>query len=394
MLIPARVAPLGRATRPVAPETPGQESMDVLNSSEPMLDVVTIARGPLTETGITVRALPGEPPSGLFGRLADALDRRGAEVLKMDVFGSCAAWDEGIRAIGRAWSEPTWPVTWIEGGSCVGTALAGVQVQAVAGAPVDTVRVDTRAVARVFQDEHARYAYFGDILPSDPSCPPPDQARQVFEALEAALQSTGMDLSHLVRTWLFNDRILDWYDGFNAVRTRFYAERGVLDGLVPASTGIGGRNPAGAALVAGALAFQPLGNAAHARAVHSPLQCPAPAYGSTFNRAVELVTPDHRRVLVSGTASIAPGGKTVHVGDVDGQIALTMQVVGAILDSCRMSCADVTRAVAYLKHADAAPALDAYVSDHPPAMPLVITRADICRDDLLFEVELDAVVGS
>ena len=69
-----------------------------------------------------------------------------------------------------------------------------------------------------------------------------------------------------------------------------------------------------------------------AAAVPSPLQCPALDYGSSFSRAVELVAGDHRRLFVSGTASISPEGHTLHVGDVDAQVARTMEVVEAMLE--------------------------------------------------------------
>ena len=365
--------------------------MDASSPESSTSHIVTFSREPITETAITVRAQPAESVAHVFGRVGKELDRHGAEVLKMDVFGPCAAWAEGCQAIRQVWDEPAWPVTWVEGGPCNGAALAGVQVHAVAGADVDTVVLDERPVGRVYQDTHARYAYFGDIRPRDASSAKPEQTHQTFENLVSALRSAGMDMSQVVRTWLYNDHILDWYDAFNAVRTRFFAEHSMLDGLVPASTGIGASNPAGQALVAGALAFQPLDDTAVARGVPSPLQCPAPAYGSTFSRAVELATPDHRRLLVSGTAGIEPGGQTAYVGNVAAQVELTMQAVGAILDSCRMSWPDVTRAVAYCKQPEFACAFDAYESVHSLDLPAVRARADICRDDLLFEIELDAM---
>ena len=52
-------------------------------------------------------------------------------------------------------------------------------------------------------------------------------------------------------------------------------------GSLPASTGISARNPAGSALVAGAWALQPLEAFARAAEIASPLQCPAPNYGSS-----------------------------------------------------------------------------------------------------------------
>jgi hypothetical protein len=71
-----------------------------------------------------------------------------------------------------------------------------------------------------------------------------------------------------------------------------------------------------------------------------------------------------------------------------------MEVAGAILTSREMSYADVSRAIAYFKRAKDIPTWEQYLkSSGTPAMPVVIAHNDICRDDLLFEVELDAIRG-
>jgi enamine deaminase RidA (YjgF/YER057c/UK114 family) len=162
---------------------------------------------------------------------------------------------------------------------------------------------------------------------------------------------------------------------------------------MPASTGIGAGNCAGVAVVAEALAIKAKEQNIHIYEVPSPLQCPASDYKSSFSRAVEVVLPDHRRLYVSGTASIEPGGRTAHVGDVEKQIALTMDVVEAILASRQMGWSDVSRAIAYFKDIQDASLLDSYCSKKRlPLLPMAVAHGDICRDDLLFEIEVDAVV--
>jgi len=126
--------------------------------------------------------------------------------------------------------------------------------------------------------------------------------------------------------------------------------------------------------------------------VPSPLQCPALRYGSSFSRAVEVAAPDHRRLYLSGTASIDPGGKTAHVGDIEKQIELTMRVVGAILASRGMGWDNVSRAVAYVERATHASAFQAYrLGAGLAQLPVVIVENPLCRGDLLFEIELDAL---
>jgi enamine deaminase RidA (YjgF/YER057c/UK114 family) len=202
-----------------------------------------------------------------------------------------------------------------------------------------------------------------------------------------------MTFANLIRTWLFLDDILAWYGPFNKVRTEFYEQRRVLNNLLPASTGIGVRNSAGAALVAGAWAAQWLNGASFtAQEIPSPLQETPRSYGSSFARAVELVSGGLRRLLISGTASIAKNGHSAHPGDARGQVELTMDVVRAILVSRGMNFADATRVTAYVKHPEDAPVFDAWLAKHGlHAWPVVTAPATICRDELLFEVELDAV---
>lgn len=209
--------------------------------------------------------------------------------------------------------------------------------------------------------------------------------------MQEGLRAAGMDFSHVIRTWFYNYEMLQWYDEFNKVRTAFFHEHKVFDGLVPASTGIGGRNAAGAALTAGLVAVRTPGVAP--KAIASPLQCPALDYGSSFSRAVELKTPGYRRLMISGTASIAPEGHSVHIGDIDKQVQLTCDVAGAILQSRGMSWQDLSRAIAYFKYGKDAEAFTRFcAAQHLPSMPFLYTANDICRDDLLFEIELDAIV--
>ena len=69
-----------------------------------------------------------------------------------------------------------------------------------------------------------------------------------------------------------------------------------------------------------------------------------------------------------------------------------MQVVTAILESRGMGWEDVSRAVAYIKDAQNAPLFNQYcAAESLPAMPVVLSEQDICRDDLLFEIEVEAV---
>jgi enamine deaminase RidA (YjgF/YER057c/UK114 family) len=364
----------------------------ISRQGRPGIEVTSVDGPAHREFHLTLRPLPGETPAFLIRRLAEKLRETRAAVIRQEIFGSVAAHGEVQDALWRALGEPDWPVTWVEGADCAGGAVAGMHVWAIAGGAVETISQNGRPIGRVFTDGLARHCVLGDVQPDDSSAPKTVQARQTLENLAAALREAGMEMTHLVRTWLFLDDLLSWYSPFNSVRTEFYRQRKMFDNLVPASTGVSGRNPTGSALTAGAWAVQPLTSALVLREVPSPLQCPASAYGSSFSRALELASPDQRRLLVSGTASIDPHGRTTCVGDLHGQIELTMRVVQAILDSSRLDFSDATRVTAYFKNLQDAPAFAAWRASRGLVhWPLVLAQSDICRDDLLFELELDAI---
>lgn len=304
------------------------------------------------------------------------------------VFGGCAFKDKALAAMGGA----RWPVMWVQGDSCSGMHVAGTQALLMNGVDVRRLESGGRIVGTCWSNDDADYCCLAGILPDDATASRTVQTRQVFEAIDDRLGEAGMNFRHVVRTWLFLDHLLDWYGDFNTVRTEFFRKHGVFDHLVPASTGIGAANPEGAALVAGAFAVRPKHAGVSIQAVPSPLQCPALDYRSSFSRAVEIGYAGHRQLIVSGTASIAPNGSSEHLGDVPAQIDLTMRVVQAILESRGMGWDNAVRAVAYFQNIEDAPLLDAYCRSHGIRdLPIVSAHATVCRSDLLFEIEVDAL---
>jgi len=265
----------------------------------------------------------------------------------------------------------------------------GMQMTAVAGVDLIPLPIDGGIAGYRFETAGARYCILGGLTPSDARSPRERQTGEVFSTIEKALALAHMDFRHVARTWFYNDRILEWYPGFNAVRTGYFQRHGIR--RMPASTGIGAPNPRGMALTAKAVAVLPsVGGDVRVRTVRSPLQCDAFAYGSAFSRAIEVEDPRSRTLSISGTASIEPGGKSVHQDDPAAQIELTMRVVGGILDEAGMRLEDTTRAVAYFRDPSDIPLWEDYCGRHDiPPLPLLAVGCHVCRDDLLFEIELD-----
>jgi len=339
---------------------------------------------------LTVQPRPGESLAELCGRLAALTLDRGATPLHLQAFGDCRASAAAAEALRRAFGRLDWPVTWVQGAACAPGPIAGLQLHAFTGA-VDRLTVAGRVAGSVFTDGGARQCLLGGLYPANPALSRPDQTTQTLEALQTGLAAAGFDLAEVVRTWFFLDEILSWYDDFNRARTKIYAGVKFRTGSLPASTGVGGRNPAGGALGLAAWALRPLDPNCYAEEVASPLQCPAPAYGSAFSRAMEISTNGGRRLFVSGTASIAPGGKTAWTGDTGRQVQLTMDVVNAILQSRRFALTNLVRGTAYFRRpADAVVFAEWLATNHLSALPIVSAQCDVCRDDLLFELEAEA----
>ena len=357
------------------------------------LDVVTVSRPCCDKFYITAHPAKDGRQYSLFENLGRFLRKHNASIVTQDVFGSCELYADGMDALSRGCGAVKWPVTWVEGAGLARKNLTGTQVYAISGVSVRPVRLDGHIVGGVFEDDDATYCLLGDLRPSDISCSRAEQARATLEKIEQALGTIDMGFSNVVRTWFYINEILSWYDEFNMVRNKLFEERGVFEGVVPASTGVGVANPAGAAVVAEVFAVKAKNSHnVGISAVASPLQCPAVDYKSSFSRAVEVTLPDHRRLYISGTASIDPDGATAHVADVEKQIALTMEVVAAILESRKMGWADTSRAIAYFKDIENSPLLDKYCrANRLPHMPIAVAHGDICRDELLFEIEVDAV---
>jgi enamine deaminase RidA (YjgF/YER057c/UK114 family) len=247
-------------------------------------------------------------------------------------------------------------------------------------------------VEQCYQDDYACYCRISNLLPPDKTAGREEQTYAVFQSMQTVLRGCDMQFTDIVRTWFFIDHILGWYDKFNRVRTKFMTENNVFEKILPASTGVGAANTSGAALIASALAIKPKTGLFTIQTIPSPLQCPALDYESSFSRAVETACPTHRVLYVSGTASINAEGISLYEGDAARQIEFTMQVVDSLLRSRGMNWTDVSRGVAYFKRRKDTELFRRYCLDSRiPPLPLTFSISDICREELLFEIELDAV---
>ncbi len=281
------------------------------------------------------------------------------------------------------------PTTWTASDSQKADA-GGIFLHTITGTDLHPITDGGRIRGYHYQDEHSRYCFLSGLY--SPLGAPKEQAAAIFRTADDLLKEAGMSFFDVLRTWFYNDDILAWYDDFNAVRTQFFKEQEVWDHLIPASTGIGASNPHDAALTLGLFAVKARDNQPDAHSVDSPLQGPATSYGSSFSRAVLYTAPDHRRLTISGTASIDEEGHTTHIGDTQGQIEQTFQIVEALLHSQGFDWKDTVRGIGYYKHEKDLLSHEDFVRNHcAGSFPLLQTVNVVCRDNLLFELEVNAV---
>jgi enamine deaminase RidA (YjgF/YER057c/UK114 family) len=214
----------------------------------------------------------------------------------------------------------------------------------------------------------------------------------------AVLEKQGCSFRDVARTWFYLRDILDWYGPFNAVRNDTFRRLGLMgsngDGAIPASTGIEGRNARGGWCTLDLLAARPQpGKPFEMERLRNRKQNEATEYGSAFARGMALTLGDCRYYFVSGTASIDDQGATVHVGDFDTQVEYTLTAVSALLERAGAALPDVRQATAFIKNPCDRRSFER-IADRAglSGVPMVTTVADVCREDLLFEIDATAVV--
>lgn len=230
-------------------------------------------------------------------------------------------------------------------------------------------------------------------------------AQRAYGDIFATLRETGC--SHLQRLWNYLPRInvdgggLERYRQFNSGRQQAFLAAGqaAFEGA-PAACAIGtAEGPFSVHFLAGTDAPLPIENPRQVPAYHYPR-----TYGPrspTFSRAALVpVSTGEVALLISGTASIV-GHASVHLGDVTAQTRETLTNLQAVIEaaqartSARFALPDMSCTI-YVRHAADAPvilqAFEAAVgAGSPAAREAVVLQADICRAELLVEIEAHGV---
>ncbi len=223
--------------------------------------------------------------------------------------------------------------------------------------------------------------------------------RDVFQTLEAA----GMP--HLLRIWNYLPQInadgggLERYRQFNLGRQQAFVDAGqaAFDGA-PAACAHGVRE--------GGLSIRFLAGLQPAVPVENPRQVSAYRYpdtygprAPTFSRAALADVGGEVALFISGTASIV-GHETLHTGDVQEQTRETVRNLQAVVTAANATggtrfSVDALDCVIYVRRPADVPAVMAVIEevlggDSRFVREAVVLEADICRSDLLVEIEAHA----
>ena len=230
-----------------------------------------------------------------------------------------------------------------------------------------------------------------------------EQSSDIFEGIGKMLLSNGFKPSDIYRQWNYIPGITVLNDGsqnyqeFNDARSIFYGSDNWDNGY-PAATGIG--TSAGGVVVevcaikGGDCVNLPIDN---------PLQIAAHKYsqqvldGKVIEQLSERTTPKFERarvlgetIYISGTAAIK-GECSNYSTDAVEQAAETMEIMNRLTSKDNIPVEnngaqyDLLRV--YVKRENDIPAVCDYMQQHYPSTPKHYLVADVCRPELLIEIE-------
>jgi hypothetical protein len=259
--------------------------------------------------------------------------------------------------------------------------------------------------AMLFQRDNARVLVGHAQAQSSAGCS--EDTTSAFKTFGVLLEEAGLPVQSVMRQWNYIENITGYdgekqrYQEFNNVRADFYGEHFNKTGF-PAATGIG-MNRGGVIIEFVAVEA--------AEAVSLPLDNPEQIAAHDYSKNVlvgnELInksTPKFERarylelfgkkqVFISGTASIR-GEKTRGIGDPAKQTEITIQNMQRLYSHEVLSTVSGNslrpvygHARVYIKNRKDFAAIKKTFKSYYGNLPVVYIIADICREDLLVEIE-------
>jgi enamine deaminase RidA (YjgF/YER057c/UK114 family) len=404
--------PVDRASRPI------HDDLRNRHFNQGLVWENDTARLVLTEAGPGQAYLVASPKWGAdaasvsqaaYNEIGRVLQDQGLAIVHERLFGSLAVKPAVMASRSAAFRSRNLPadgpLTYIQGHPPGGEGLAGVIIRAVSCChPRDkvwTIRDQGKPVGRGWRGEKTTFLLLQNIqglaLGPQHVNAPPLQAKRMIQRAAEILESQGASYCDVIRTWFYLADILGWYPEFNRVRTAIYGRFGILPGpgngrlKLPASTGIHGELRTG---VAGALDLLAVVGPPESRPLVKQLSNPdqqdAFKYGSAFSRGALIHQSNLSLIQVSGTAAIDEQGQSLYAGDVRAQIDRTFEKIDALIGQEGAVLADIVAACVFVKRPEDALVYQERVAARGlEALPAVVMVADICREELLFEMDAE-----
>jgi enamine deaminase RidA (YjgF/YER057c/UK114 family) len=221
---------------------------------------------------------------------------------------------------------------------------------------------------------------------------------QAYREVCATLETQGYP--HLLRIWNYlpdiNGDVMgtERYRQFNTARRHALRVSGrAVAGSVPAASALGAdsKSPLSIYFIAGKTAPLFIENPRQVSAYHYPQQ-----YGThspAFSRAALLRQARGLALFISGTASIV-GHRSLHIGDTAAQTRETLSNIEALLGEANRLAGgalfdlDALAYKVYVRRPRDLPVIQAHLASRlGPKAQIIYLRADICRQDLLVEIE-------
>jgi hypothetical protein len=240
-------------------------------------------------------------------------------------------------------------------------------------------------------------------------------AEEAFNLMAGILRNEGMSMNNLVRQWNYIGNILAVKDGyqkyqsFNEIRNDYYSRLRTVKGY-PAATGVGMKH-GGVILDFYAVKSD---KSLIITPIKNPNQVDAYNYGQQvlkgigdqgqkvkhppqFERALLVENDRNAWLHVSGTAAVI-GQETIGAGNISRQIAISIENIINLTEPERINkLASVKRSYrqklliirVYIRNQNDFIKVREVCEDKFPGVPAVYVEGDLCRDDLLVEIEAE-----
>ena len=254
------------------------------------------------------------------------------------------------------------------------------------------------------------------IFPSDTR----NAAVKAFTAMKAILDAEGMSFNHIVRQWNYIGNILEIneelqnYQVFNEVRSEFYHDYRTIHGY-PSATGIGMKLGGVlidfcAVMTNGEILVKPIDNPAQVNAYEYGQQVlkggtekgKSVKHPPQFERALLLSGKRNSTLFISGTASIV-GQETIGVDNVEEQTLVTIENISKLTDQHRLSFLtgnpdrieeSLILLRVYVRYQKDFEKVKRICQEKFQEAPSVFIESDICRDNLLVEIEAEFLINN